>query len=381
MFNEIQKQDYLAFEVTNDGNLKRYFVRIAPKETEYGIDLVDMNHQQVVDTLKSLNIRREESRGTLLSLLRGYANWCILNNKTTNENVINQVTPESLGSVETVADNMIGGPDHLNKIFEDALDYDNYENKSKMSELLFRLLFEGITLEEIQSFTKKDINYDTNEIKTIHGMTVKVSDDLARLWKECTTLTFYEKKNGRAEASKKTNVNEYTKLDLVDNKYLFRTTVSNKVNDNDMITLDSLRKIILSVFTALERATIPARNINYSGIFYKLYLLEQDGVEITPEIIAQYFRISHDENTRLAAVTRKWNIDFKDWKIAFGYIGNHKKFYKNHSTSSESLRIMASKINFLQWSIDELVSQNENGTIDFDFALQRGSVWDPLRIY
>lgn len=46
---------------------------------------------------------------------------------------------------------------------------------------------------------------------------------------------------------------------------------------------------------------------------------------------------------------------------------------------TEPLRIMHSKANSLQWSIDELVNQNENGTIDFDFALQRGSVWDSLR--
>ena len=320
MYNEKQKQNYLDFDATNEGSLKRYFVRIAPKEAEYAKDLADMNLPQLVDTLKSLNIRREASRGALLSLLRGYVNWCILNGKTANENFISQITPESIGSVEPIIENMIGSPEHLNQICEDALDYVNYENKSKMSELLLRLLYEGITLEEIQAFTKSDIDYDTNEIKTILGETFKVDDNLARLWKECTKLTFYEKRNGRAEVSKKSNVNEFTKLDLVDNKYLFRPTANNRVNDNYMITLDSLRKVLLAVFTNLEKKTIPARNINYSGIFYKLYLLEQDGTEITPEILAKYFRVTYNENSRLANITRKWGIDFEDWKIAFGYL-------------------------------------------------------------
>jgi len=325
MFNEKQKQDYITFEAATDGSILRYFVRIASKETEYSKDLADMNLTQLVDTLKSLNIRREESRGHLLSLLRGYVNWCILNGKTTNTNVINQITPESIGSINAVVDNMIGGPKHLNQIFEDALDYENYENKSKMSELLLRLLHEGITLEEIQAFTKNDINYDNSEIKTVHGMTFKVSDEIACLWKECTNIDFYEKKNGRSQVSKKSNVKEYTKYDLVNNKYLFRTIVSNKVNANDKITLDSLRKIILTVFTACEKKTIPARNINYSGIFYKLYLLEQEGKEITPELLIEYFRITYDEKSRLKNITRKWKIDFEDWKIAFGYLGYHKK--------------------------------------------------------
>jgi hypothetical protein len=320
MYNAKQKQEYIDFEATNEGAMRRYFVRIAPKEDEYSKDIIDMDLVQLLDSLKSLNIRRAESRGHLLSLLRGYRNWAYLNKKTKNKDVVGIVTPESIGTDEAVKVNMIGSPEHLQLIFDDALDYEFYENKSKMSELLLRLLYEGITLEEIQALKKTDIDYNGNKVKTIHGTEFTVSDEIAQLWKQCAKMDYYEKKNGRALFSDKANVNEYTKYDLEESVYLFRTIVSNKSYPNTMMTLDALRKVLLSVFSACERKTIPARNINYSGIFYKLLQAEKAGTVITPEVIAEYFRIAPNEKYYLANMTRKWRVDYEDWKIAFGYM-------------------------------------------------------------
>jgi len=321
MYNDKQKQEYINFEATNEGALKRYFVRIAPKEDEYSKDIIEMKLDEVLDSLKSLKIRREESRGHLLSLLRGYRNWAFTNGKTKNKDVIGVITPESIGTDDAVKENMIGSPEHLLLIFDDALDYEYYENKSKMSELLLRLLYEGMTLEEIQALKKTDIS--DNSVKTINGAEFVVSDDIIRLWKQCAQMDFYEKKNGRSTFSNKKDVNEYTKYDLVESVYLFRTIASSKSYPNTMMTLDSLRKIILAVFSACEKKTIPARNINYSGILYKLLLAERAGKTITPEIIAQYFRIPYNEQSNLPTMTRKWRIDYEDWKIAFGYMQNN----------------------------------------------------------
>jgi len=318
MFNEPQKREYIEFEVTNEQALDRYFRRIAPKEKEYSKDIVDMKLDEALDTLMSLGIRREESRGHLLSLLKGYANWAFSKGKTKNKNVIGVLTPASIGTDDAVKESMIASPEHLKEILETGLDYVDYESKSNMSELLLRLLFEGITLEEIQALKKTDID-EHNRIKTIHGKEFTVSEDLAGLWKKCTKITSYEKKNSRAAGSKKKNINEFSELVLADNEFLFRPVLSVSVNEKDMITLDSLRKIIVAVFYACERKTIPARNINYSGIFYKLLLLERQGTKLTPEIYAEYFRVAENSKNYLTNLTRKWRIDYEDWKIAFGY--------------------------------------------------------------
>jgi integrase len=320
MFNEIQKQEYIDFESTNESALKRYFARIAPKEEEYQKDIVDMDLDEAMDTLKSLKVRREESRGHLLSLIRGYDNWAKLNGKSKNVHVISRIPPEAIGTDDVYLETMIGSPEHLDKIFDDALDYENYENKSKSHELLFRLLYEGMTLEEVQSLKKSDIDYDERKVKTIHGTDFIVSDYISRLWKECAVMTYYERKNSRSASAKSTNVNEYSKYELNDSRYLFRTIVGTKSHTDVMMTLDSLRKMILNVFLACEKKTVPARNINYSGIFYKLYMLEREGNSITPEIIADYFRISYNEESNMPTITRKWRIDYEDWKIAFGHM-------------------------------------------------------------
>jgi integrase len=320
IYNENLKQQYMEFDGANADSIKRYFVRIASKEFDYSKDIVEMTQDELIDTFKSLNIRREESRGHFLSLIKSYVNWAILNDKTQNGNAIARITPESIGTEEAVKDNMIKSPEHLQEILDDALDRENYENKSKMCDLLFWLLYQGIRLEEIQALKKDSIDFNTNTVTTILGTEFSLSDDIARLWKECATITYYEKKNGKSQYAKSSNVSEYVKYDLVDNKYLFRSIVGNKVNTNTMMNFNQLRKLIAYVFDACEKKTIPARNINYSGIFYKLYLLEKEGHSITPEIIAKYFRIKYNASSNLPTVTRKWRIDFEDWKLAFDYM-------------------------------------------------------------
>ena len=380
MYNEKQKQEYVDLEGTNEDHLKRYFVRIAPKEKEYAKDITEMSLPELKDTLMSLNIRRYDSRSALLSVLRGYVNWAILNKKTNNASVIDKLTPESIGTGEVVQENMIGSPEHLQELFDTALDYENYENKSAMSELLIRLLYEGMTLEEIQSLKKADLDFDGKKVQTVLGTVFHLNDDIAILWRKCSKITSYEKKNSRAMLAKNTkNVEEYVNYELIDNKYLFRTIVTNKNDPISMITLDSLRKTLLAVFTAAERKTIPARNINYSGIFYKLLQLEKEGNVITQEVIAKHFRITYNEHSNLPALTRKWRVDYNDWKLAFGYASGSTESGNELFAPDETMKIENSAANLLSWNINQLDIQNKKGMIDFEFALQRGSVWEPLR--
>jgi hypothetical protein len=104
--------------------------------------------------------------------------------------------------------------------------------------------------------------------------------------------------------------------------------VSARINPKDKIGIDTLRKMVLAVFKAGEIPPVAVRNINTSGIFYKLYLSEKEGNEITPEVLAKFFRTNYDENSRLKNITRKWAIDFEDWKVAFGYMERDDKMQR-----------------------------------------------------
>jgi hypothetical protein len=322
VYNDKQKQTYLDFEGVNTDSLKRYFIRIEPKEEEHQKDISQMNQEELIDTLQSLNIRREESRGHLLSLMRGYINWVKLHEHGAPNlpNSINTITPESIGSDSAVKDTMIKNPEHLQSLLDDGLDYINYENRSKITKLLFWLLYQGILLEDMPSLRKDSIDYSNYVIKVSNNKTYQIDDKTIKLWKDCVVISYIEKKNGRSIISKRSDTNEYSKYDLIDNEYLFRPIVGNKGYTNQKSSIHTIRKMLSGVFEACDMKSIPARNINYSGIFYKIYLREKEGEKITPEIIAEYFTIKYKDRVELIANTRKWRIDYEDWKIAFDYI-------------------------------------------------------------
>jgi len=320
MFNGEQKQKYMDSDKTNKDSLRRYFIRLAPKENELSKDIYEMSQGELISTLKSLSIRREETRGHLLSLLRSYIDWARFNGVDGCQSHIHMLTPGSISSNEAIVNTMIKDPEHLQQILDDGQDYINYENRSKITTLLFRLLYQGIDLNEIRSLKKDSFDYDSNVVRLSDERLFMVDDSIATLWKECAELTFIEKKNGRAEVSKSSSTSEYIKYSLVDNKYLFRAIAGDKGDTNDPCSLNTFRKMISRVFIANETKSIPARNINYSGVFYKLYMHEKSGNHVSPELIAEKFSVKYTNRNELLANTRKWRIDYEDWKIAF----NHK---------------------------------------------------------
>ena len=319
MFNSEQKQNYIDSDKANKDALRRYFLRLAPKEKDYAKDIYEMTQAELIDTLKSLNIRREDTRGHLLSLLRGYVDWARFKGLPGCQTIIHLLSPESISSDDIINNTMIKDPDHLQEILNDGLDYENYENRSKITSLLFKLLYQGLDLDQIRNLQKDDLDYATNMVKLADGSLYEVDAHIAPLWEECAAITFIEKRNGRADTAKSSKSVEFIKYDLADNNYLIRTIAGDKGDTNMPCSLNQLRKMISRVFMANEAKTIPARNINYSGIFYKLYMHEKAGNEITPQLIAEKFFVKYETRTELLANTRKWRIDFEDWRIAFGY--------------------------------------------------------------
>lgn len=320
MYNEEQKQEYIDFENSNRDSLRRYFVRVASKENEYEKDIADMDVDELKDTILSLDIRREESRSHLISLLRGYINWAILNEKTECfRNAIDKITPENTNSHEVIRQTMIRNPEHMHELLQSSLDYVDYENKSSRDSLVFWLLYCGIEIEKIPLLRKDSIDRDSETVKTDDGQQYKVSDEVMELWDKCAEMTYLERKNSKSINAKSKNVNEYIKSWLIDNEYLFRPIEGNNPDKNRLCPLNTFRNIIANAFQDKEK-NIPARNLNYSGKFYQIYLLEKENGQVSMEAFAEKFGINYSSESELVQKTRKWRTDYENWKLAFGYM-------------------------------------------------------------
>ena len=325
LYNEEDKKEYIDFEGRNSDSVRRYFQRIYEKKKEYKKDIYEMNRDELFDTITSLNIRREESRSHFISLMRGYITWAKLYGKTNNESHINNITPESINSHEIIKTQMLKSPEQLEQILNNNLDFVDYENRAKRDSLIFWLLYCGLELEEIQALKKDSLDYENKIITTNTGKKIKADDKIAELWEHCVKMDYLEKKNSRAaDAVRKFDISEYTKQYLAENDYLLRPVSRNK-DTNDFMPMATLRAVVHSVFQddsddEKSNLKISPSNIRNSGIFYRLYMLESIGIEITPAVVAENFYIEYKNKLELPLKTRKWRIDYDDWKHAFGYV-------------------------------------------------------------
>ena len=323
LYNEKDKKEYIEFENKNPDALRRYFQRICEKENEYKKDIYEMSKEELMDTIISLNIRRSDSRSHFISLMRGYITWARLYEKIKTDSLpIDNITPEMISSHDIIKTQMLKNPEQLQEILNNNLDFIDYENRSKRDSLIFWLLYNGLDLEEIQILKKDNLNSKNKIITTKSGKTIEVDGKIFELWNYCSQMRYVEKKNSKAiYAARKFNTEEYTKLELVENDYLFRPPTRAKVT-NDTIPLTSLRTCIYNLFQdesddESSDIKISPSNIRNSGIFFKLYSLELNGTEITSKIIAKHFNIDYENTLELQLKTRKWRIDYDDWKNAF----------------------------------------------------------------
>jgi len=331
MFNEKQKQDYINYEGVNSITLEQYFKRIAPMERQYNKDITDMDADELKGTLSSLNIRREESRGHCISLLRGYINYMKLIGKTDNSSAINSITPESIPADNAIKSEMIKSADQLKEILDAAARYEYQDNRSIRDKLVMWLLYLGLTIEELRHLRKNALNDDgivTTSVKKAKNDTVsivtkkyKADENVLALWEECANMTFIEKDGSKYG---KHAVN----YELVDNEYMFRPIIGQKKAGTDLqqpCNVTFFASIVAKIFKNYFELTgnnilVSPLNMRNSGIFYRLNLEEANGKEITPEVIAEEFDIEYTSTVGLSVKTRKWRKDYDNWKLAFKYM-------------------------------------------------------------
>jgi integrase len=321
MYNEPQKKEYIAYEKNNSVSLENYFKRIEKGEVVYDKDIADMNRDELIETLTALEIRREETRNHLLSLLRGYIKWAKLNDKTQNNSAIEKITGESIGRIDTVASKMIKSEEQLIEILNKAINVDgkkgyyNQPNRADRDRLVFWLLWFGLRVKHLVGLSKTDIDYDKKLIVFIDEDEVsheyKVNEDVVLLWKSYAS----------AESLEGGWKGEY---ELLDNDYLFRATFNENQQDIDSQQFGSFSMILVKVFNLYsdltgEKIQVKPEGLRSSGAFYTTYIQEKSGEKYSMETLAKNLKMGYNTEKE-KMMMRKWEVDYFDWKIAFGYM-------------------------------------------------------------
>ena len=318
LYNYNAKLKYIKYENTNPQILINYFTRVAKKEYEYDRDIAEMTAEELKETIASLKIRRSDTRAHIISALRGYASWARQNGRVRDTAAMDALDPDGFDTREINLNHMVRSPEHLRGILGECLDYVNCPNTSVKYELYCWLLYAGLTIDEIRVLRKEAIDKERQVIVTgvreyAYG---HIEEPLVRLWEQCASMTHIEKKNNRYSAENAAS-REYIKMELVDNENMFRPMARGNRNIHEeymsMVSFMTLTKKILGS----RENMISANNIRISGLYYKLYRAEREGAELTNEVFAENFGIKYTDNLTLRNNTRRYRIDYDDWKRSF----------------------------------------------------------------
>jgi integrase len=323
MYNATQKQEFIEQE-TND-NIKEayrnYFARIAKTEEQYSKDIVDMDTEELRDTITSLNIRMQQSRDHALSLLRRYVRWATLNGKTTNKSNIDSITSVSIDSAQAIRNKMFSSPKQLEE-FLDIVNDANQPNRSYRDSLIIWLLYIGLKVEQLQIIRPSDM-----DVSAPLG-TIRVTDEeylvdehIVFLWEQCTSMVEVEK------TAKHSDGVQFCRL--CDSDFLFRRVRGTKSSfqEKEKCHIGFFSTIITGLFRKYSEATginnfvVSPLNVRMSGIYWQMYQREKRGDEISMETIAKAMKIDYnaDDPMDLYVSARKWLTHYDDWKAAFGY--------------------------------------------------------------
>ena len=343
IYNNETKMDYVVYESENPATLVYYFTRFAEKEHLYRKDILEMNIDELKDTVQSMKIRRSDSRTRLLGVLRGYADWV----KTTEENsglkvtdAVYNIKPEDIDAIKINAASMIKSPEHLDKILNSHLDYEGCRNRARQYALFCWLLYTGLTMEEIQMLKKDAIDSEGKTINAggkVYGFG-HIECPLEYLWDYCAKMETIEKKSApeievAAAKKKKLRATEPKVFQLVKSEYLLRPVMWKKrdMEAQGYVPYETLILTMKNIFSMRviagvnpeeniasrrEIEEITPNNIRLSGMYYKLYSKEKNGEELTKQLLTEILGLKYAKEMRDDTV-KKYKADYANWKSAF----------------------------------------------------------------
>lgn len=318
IYNLDRKTAYIdAIPSTIDERQKRNFENIffttSTVEKLFGKDISEMSLEQATRLLISQGFLSTSSMVTMISILRSYVQWCIDTKLVCSENAFDKLSINDIDNSEIIKSMLLGSPERLNNILETAFPPNSDIEFQEQSQLIAQLLYLGLRQDFISSLKKNDICFNESCVINERGEKIILNENILRLAKYCSQQTTLDRRDSFAITRS---------YSLTDNDYLLRTTANKRSSGDDPISITIIYNRIASINDNYNKNTddlikLTTDRIYRSGLFYRLYELEQLGVEITREIVYKHFGMAFENMTTIYSETRKKILDYENWKKAF----------------------------------------------------------------
>ena len=308
MFNEDLKVRFIKeCSETEDSayRISRMF-KIAEKyERVWGADICTRSEAELGDAVEDMIGVRSGAQISHLSILRRYAKWCLRNEVPGACDGLLKIHEIGLKKIKT---RMVGDPKQLQEYFDYAFPPEFDCRIDNVYRCFFWMAFAGLDEEDTPRVTAKDVDL-RNMIIRLDGKEYPLYIEAAPAFRHlCTADSFL------------CDFIRYEKIvKRVPGDQILRGTRGDDGVNTDSIRRSALRKLSAAFETSSEKIKLSYKNIQLSGIFYRIYEKEKlSGQYDFSEYFTELFKNKKDLTDRRKIQAREeFENDYLRWKTAF----------------------------------------------------------------
>lgn len=295
-YNKERKQEYLEFK-----NMSRIgsniFSVVKPYEEKAGCDLCEMSEYLIQEIFThNFGINATEN-GKIAMAIKKYVIWCKEQGYNINERIL-AFNPDLSDKYRLMT---VESPKHMQRLMKDYFGCSNpkYLN-DEIDRLYFWMAYMGLKMQSPLYVLRKDVSIKNKTIK-LYGKTYKIPDEAIEDFKE--GLKKSELNSTRGNGKNTTN-----------NRLLIGYK-GDKFNVNTL-SIRMCEKFANPPVYVVKTEFTPM-TIYYSGVFYRAYLEEKEGM------IPTFGMSSNNPNSKPLgeSAIRDLKRNFKEWKKAFSLVG------------------------------------------------------------
>lgn len=317
MLNEQRKIDFVT-AVYKDGAPRADALRVLKRagtiEDRLGKDICDMSKDEVTDVLSEVCGVRTKSKYQRISVIQSYIRWCSDEYFST---ILLRKKVIKPGGFEKVRVKMISTPEHLQKSL-DSICYPVHEGTSdNMIRVFCWMLYAGIEPDEAVKVTNSNINIEDRKIDIGKQTVYTIYEESVPTFKSCMNMK-------RIARYRNPDDTEWITFKRVDGDILVRG-YKNVPTASSMRMLISMRCRDKSRNSESDiKSEISPTRLMLSGLFYRHYLAEREGLDL--DFTEEALKLMRDkEEDPLSAGYRErflnaknmYQKDYDAWKKAF----------------------------------------------------------------
>lgn len=322
MFNPDTKEKFLqTIKAESTYKMARYTLEsISKYEESANKDLIYFTHDEIDQMVTAEFGGTTASRMSRVGYMRMYFSWA--KSVGLNDNM-NSLKGISMGiSADAIIDKYVYSPKHLNEYLDAVFDPVEKETADLILRGLFWLAFCGVPYKYAESMPKNKVDLEDCSIN-VNGVYYPLFAESIEVFKKLISLDSFRFFHPLYAA-------KVTWRERTDSEYLFRGLKrkdSKPKTDgarHHSISSDATKKLKAAVKKGIISDSITYETVRKSGMFYKMYLREQSGIEINFEVavmrdIGEEKIKTMDKKQLAVYVKRKKRMlsnDYRAWKEA-----------------------------------------------------------------